>query len=89
VKLKTKAPQQDPTIAAANAREQARADAAFVSNTQELLTDETKRRNRRFGRRTALAGVTPGGGQLAGGTVSGGAPAGGSLGGYPSLGSLA
>lgn len=67
MKVKTPPPTpEDPAIVDARNREQARADGAFVTNTQALLDDETRRRQRQFGRRVALTGADPSGG-LAGG----------------------
>jgi hypothetical protein len=57
MRVKVKGPQQDPTILAAQKAEQARADAAFVSNTQGLLNDDAKARARRYGRRTDMTGA--------------------------------
>jgi hypothetical protein len=72
VKVKTPAPTpEDPAIVAARQREQARADGAFISNTQSLLDDETRRRQRQFGRRVALTGADPGGGIATGSGSSG------------------
>lgn len=87
MKVKVKAPKEDPAIAAAREREEKRADAAFITNTQELLSDETKRRNRRFGRRVAMTGASPAGtspAPAAGGSTLGG----GAYGGGFSLGSM-
>ena len=88
--MKVKAPKntEDPEAKAAREREQARADAAFVENTQELLDDETRRRVRRLGRRAALAGVSPGGGGGVGGMGGRGSfsPIGGVTGGGGSFG---
>jgi len=50
---------EDPAIAAAREREQQRADAAYITNTQGLLDSENRRRARRFGRRIALSGANP------------------------------
>lgn len=76
MKVKTPSPTpEDPAIVAARQREQARADGAFISNTQSLLDDETRRRQRQFGRRVALTGAGPGGmavGSGASGDGSGG-----------------
>lgn len=59
---KVRAPKEDPSLAAARAREEARAESAFITEAQGVLDDETRRRTRRLGRRTALSGVSPGGG---------------------------
>lgn len=82
-----KAPKEDPAIAAAREREEKRADAAFITNTQELLSDETQRRNRRFGRRVALTGAapTPGTAQPIVSGGGGGLPLLGGLSGMPSV----
>lgn len=61
---------EDPTVTAAREREQARADASFISNTQGLLDEETRRRARRFGQRIALTGANPAGGGMSGGQAA-------------------
>ena len=67
MKVKQTTAQEDPTITAAREREQQRADAAYISNTQGLLDNQTRRRNRRFGRRVSLTGADPaGGGSMSG-----------------------
>lgn len=70
MKVKTDAPKEDPAIAAARERETARADAAYINNTQSLLDDETRKRARRFGQRVALTGASPAGGGMSGSTAS-------------------
>lgn len=67
--VRAKAPAEDPSLKAAREREEARAESAFVTQTQSVLDDETRRRTRRLGRRAALSGVSPGGGNA---TVGGG-----------------
>lgn len=68
--MKVKTPKEDPAAKTAREREQARADAAFIENSQELLDEETRRRVRRFGVRGRAA---RGGGAVAGsGGVAGG-----------------
>lgn len=70
---------EDPAVTAAREREQARADASFINNTQGLLDEETRKRARRFGQRIALTGANPaGGGMSAGGQAptATGAPSG-------------
>lgn len=83
--MKVKAPKEDPALKASREREEARAESAFINETQGVLDDETRRRTRRLGRRAALTGFAPGGGARPGGSfvpiggyVSGG---GGSTGG--------
>lgn len=79
MKVKNDAPKEDPTVTAARERETARADAAYINNTQTLLNDETRKRARRFGQRIALTGANPaGGGMSSGGQAPSatGAPAG-------------
>lgn len=71
-KKTTAGPQEDPAIAEARAREQQRADSAYIQNTQTLLDDETRRRARRFGRRIALTGSNPASGGSPFGSGSGG-----------------
>lgn len=66
MKVKQTTAQEDPTITAAREREQQRADAAYISNTQGLLDNQTRRRNRRFGRRVSLTGADPAGGGMSG-----------------------
>lgn len=63
MKVKTPPPTpEDPAVVDARNREQARADGAFITNTQSLLSDEDRRRNRLFGQRVALTGADPTGG---------------------------
>jgi hypothetical protein len=71
VKVKTPvAAKEDPAVTAAREREQARADAAFIGNTQGLLDDENRKRGRRFGRRVALTGADPSAGPSGNSTAS-------------------
>lgn len=72
--LSVKAPKADPAIAAAQKSEQARADAAFVTNTQSLEDEAMRKRARRLGTRANLAGTpgVAGGYGTAGGTYTGG-----------------
>lgn len=72
--MKVKAPKtptvvEDPAIKAAREREEQRADAALTSGTQALLSDETRRRIRRFGRRAALTGAPGAPNMIAGGGI--------------------
>jgi len=78
VKVQKTETKEDPAVTAARDREQARADASFITNTQGLLDDETRRRARRFGQRIALTGANPAGGGMTGGQAptATGAPAG-------------
>ena len=70
MKVKTDAPKEDPAVTAARERETARADAAYINNTQTLLNDETRKRARRFGQRIALTGANPAGGGMSGSSAS-------------------
>lgn len=70
MKVKTDAPKEDPAVTAARERETARADAAYINNTQTLLDDETRKRARRFGQRVALTGANPAGSGGMGGSVA-------------------
>ena len=69
--MKVKTPKEDPAAKTAREREQARADAAFIENSQEVLDEETRRRIRRFGVRGRAAGIATGA-VSGGGSGSGG-----------------
>lgn len=93
--MKVKAPAQTPEQAAAavaQRAEQQRADQAFITNTQDLLTDEGNKRARRFGRRQVMAGVNigPGPAGLPGAAPAASGSAGGYYGGYagPGVGAI-
>ncbi|MCA3700819.1 MAG: hypothetical protein IOB84_13685 [Brevundimonas sp.] len=55
--MKVKTPKEDPAAKSAREREERRADAAFIENTSNLLSEEERRRVRRFGRRQAAVRV--------------------------------
>jgi hypothetical protein len=52
-----KATAEDPQAKLAREAEQQRADAGYVTNEQDLLAEEMRKRTRRFGSRMALAGT--------------------------------
>lgn len=61
--MSVKPPAENAAITAARAQEQARADAAFVTNTQSLEQEELRRKARRLGGRVTSAtsgAVAPG-----------------------------
>lgn len=71
--MKVKTPKEDPRAKALRDREEQRADAAYSETTSQLLDDESRRRLRRLGRRTAGgAGMGMGGGGGSGGSGTGG-----------------
>lgn len=59
--MRAKADPEDPAAKAARIAEQTRADAAFTENSQDLLSEELRKRVRRFGARATMAGGYPGG----------------------------
>lgn len=69
--MKVKTPKEDPSIKSARDREERRADAAFIENTSGLLDDETRKRIRRFGKRSGAARAVAGGVTGASGSTSG------------------
>jgi hypothetical protein len=69
-----KPPPEDPALAAARKREEARAENALIGNTQQLLQDELRRKTRRLGRRVALTGQGPAGAAGYPGAAAYGAP---------------
>ena len=79
--MKVKPPKEDPAAVAARAREQARADSAYIANAQDIVDDETRSRQRRLGSRRASIGAsmgrTGGGGVTPG--VGGFTPIGGGM----------
>lgn len=57
MKLKAKAPQEDPQLKATRERAEKVAEQQAISETQKLLEEETASFGRRFGARAAVGGL--------------------------------